>query len=364
MMVDIAETNVSDTSRKRGRPLKDWTARSMLVMPLPLAFMQNIIERPHRDADVIGRWLGTHGRREPMKEIAERYNVTSERCRQIVKRFGYDVLGGDKGIEAFLSSCRDATVEGPIPLDRLRTRKAFEGISTMPMILAHMLDVIRMIHPDRALPEIIRDRSGMVLLPTDKVTWDRALVMARRMVRLAEPGAVSGRLAGLLPHMSELHRNALIELAKAAGGPTGIEIGDIREGVRILLEDSAEPVTVSDIARKMEELTGTHPAENYVRNTASAVGVRIGRGLYTSEKNLGLTKDDCQAVIRIVLDAMAREPHDRQWRPSEFLDEIVTARADLPQINAEIVSYLLGGCDNVMAAGRMVFKLKTAASGS
>jgi hypothetical protein len=352
--VDIAPV---EATTKRGRPHKDWTARSMLAMPLPLAFVQHIIERPIRDADVIGRWLGTYGRREPLKEIAERYNVTSERCRQIVKRFGHDVLGGEEGIEKFLHICRDETVDGPVSFEQLRMHKELIGISTVPMIVVHMLDIIKMIHPLKDIPEISRDHSGIVLLPTDKTTWERAQVIAGRMVRLAGAESARERVAEMLPNLSVKHRDYLIDAARSSSSVRAM--GDVREAIRILLEDSPEPVTTTDIARRMQEITGVVPDYKYVRNTAAAVGVKIGRSLFTSEKNIGISKQESDIIQGLVLDIMKREPADTLWRPSEFLLAISEALPELRSLNAEILHHILGGNDDIQAAGRMVFRLRT-----
>lgn len=355
-IVDITDTAMPQ-KRGRGRPPKDWTARSMLVMPLPMAFVTNISERPQRDVDVIGRWLGTHGRRETLKEIGERYDISGERCRQIVKRFGLDVLGGEEGVETFIRICTEATANGPISLYKMKSWKAFESISMMPTVVIHMMDIVKMIHPEQRLPDIVMGRDAMEMLPTDKTTWERAQVITKRIVRLASSDAVEGRVAEMLPELSLKHRAFLIGEAKASNSNDVLQVGDIRKAVRILLEDSSEPVSVSEIARRMAQITGTTPAENYVRNTAAAVGIRIGRGLYTSERNLGLSRDDIEGVIGIVLETMKQDTSDREWRTSEFLDAVNATMPNRPKMTPELIAHILSGCDDVQSAGRMVFKL-------
>lgn len=365
-MIDATEQQtapqeaVQPAKRGRGRPRRDWSARSVLLMPLAAAFMENLVRKSQRDIDIIKRRLGMRGPRETLESLGTEYGLTREAMRQVVKRFSREVFGGQAGIDLFISACMQATIDGPVPLTALDgSHPLFEGLGENLQILEATFPLIEALSAEMQgnLPHI-REISGVAsLVPVPAKVWDEAVDDTTRILRLALPDASATRTEAMLAHLPAGTQQAVVEAARMEDA--GTEHGDIRTCVRLLLEDSPEPVSLKDIAIRVAEVTGSPVKLQRVVNVANRVGVRVARGRYTIPERVKMDADETDA-IRSATEAVLRAgPNGRQWHAQEIVARIAGAQGIRMDLTPEMLDFAIKGHGGVLSLGRMVYALDT-----
>jgi len=353
-----ADQNDLPQKRGRGRPRRDWSARSVLVMPLVRAFNGNLALKKDRDLDIIARRLGMDGQPETLESIGSGYGLTREAMRQVVKRFAREVLGGQEGVDLFLAACRKAGNEGPIPLDRVEgTDPLFAGIGGHTYVLGATFGLVEALDPATQgnLPHI-REISGIPsLVPVPAKVWEDAVDETTRILRLALPDASATRTVEILSHLPAATQEAVVKVASMED--TGTEHGDIQECVRLFLEDSKAPVSLKQIAARVAEVTGSEIKLQRVVNVANRVGVRVARGLYTVADRVAIDAEEIAAIRHLTVEFLVNGARGRQWHASEIVPLIRRRNGIRLDLTPELLAFALKDFAQVRSLGRMVFGL-------
>jgi len=353
-----AHHNDQPLKRGRGRPRRDWSARSVLVMPLVRAFNGNLALKKDRDLDIIARRLGMDGPAETLESIGSGYGLTREAMRQVVKRFAREVLGGQEGVDLFLAACRKAGNEGPIPLDRVEgTDPLFAGIGGHTYVLGATFGLVEALDPATQgnLPHI-REISGIPsLVPVPAKVWEEAVDETTRILRLALPDASATRTVEILSHLPAATQEAVVKVASMED--TGTEHGDIQECVRLFLEDSKAPVSLKQIAGRVAEVTGSEIKLQRVVNVANRVGVRVARGLYTVASRVEIGEDEIRAIRHLTIEFLVNGARGRQWHASEIVPLVAGRNGIRADLTPELLGFALKDSNAITSLGRMVYAL-------
>jgi len=346
--------------RGRGRPRRDWSARSILLMPLAEAFTDNLSRKSQRDIDIINRRLGMRGQRETLESLGVEYGLTREAMRQVVKRFAREVLGGQEGIDLFVSACKQAAGDGPVPLTGIEgSHPLFDGLGENLQILEATFPLVEALSAETQgnLPHI-REISGVAsLVPVPAKVWDEAVDDTTRILRLALPDASATRTEAMLAHLPAGTQQAVVEVARMER--TGTEHGDIQTCVRLLLEDSPEPVSLKDIAKRVAEVTGGPVKLQRVVNVANRVGVRVARGRYTIAGRVDLEETEVHAIRRAAESVLRAGPEGRQWHAQELVARIAGSQGIRMDLTPEMLGFALREYIGIQSLGRMVYALAT-----
>lgn len=356
MTVTVDPANEAPARRGRGRPHRDWTVNSVTELPLVASFEKNFSRKSVRDQGIIARRLGMGRDRETLEAIGRDFGLTREAMRQIVKRFAKEIFVDENGVSMLMSACEAAAAAGPIPVTDLDGKDSiFEGLYANPAILAPALCLVDALIPDRVVPHI-RDIAGVVtLVPLRKGEWEHAVDDAARILRLAIPESSMTRAEAALAHLPEGTKEAVVKVAEQGIGIA--RHGDIHACVRLFLEDASGPVTLRQIADRVEQVIGEEVRLHRIVTVANRVGVRVARGVYTTQARVDLSPEEVEGIRTAVVGIMRDGPADRQWHASEFIPPLAERDDVRGGLTTDLIAFALKDSTEVRSLGRSIFGL-------
>ncbi|OFX00506.1 MAG: hypothetical protein A3E78_09700 [Alphaproteobacteria bacterium RIFCSPHIGHO2_12_FULL_63_12] len=320
-----------------------------------------------RAADVLMRRMGLGCTPETLQTIADAYNLTRERIRQIevraVQRLIKECYWDD-----LLEVKLDALLKNrhfPLPLLGIEAVDAwFGGVASLPNAVRYILDnfcngrvaLVRILGVEylgfltedewkRALREA---RRALSMGSVDAWTREhcRATVMTLIPERAAEFRELLWEQAAVLCHFSEGSDSDAILLSYGRGAEQVVEA---------VLHDADAPLHYTEIARRVGERGSREIDIRRVHNAAAEVGILLGPGTYGVEKHLAVSEDVAEAIRDEAERLMGAGLNGRQWHTAEIRLSLLGSGTIDDSVNKYVIDYLLRDVAGLRRLGRMTW---------
>lgn len=323
---------------------------------------------------VSSRLENTHGKRGTLQEIADEFDITRERVRQIEKK-------------AVARLCKSGilAVEGVATIrltanggaDLLSTLEASErwlaGITEYQWVLETLLET----HSIDGLTLVKHQGLPYLVCATD-AEWKGALYRAGTAVAamLGNQEGVDIETVGAvirahfpinLPAAAQLARSIVLEHALVATAPNGTTFVVATEPstaglIHAVLVESNRPLHFSEIWERLQARSRSDRDIRTVQNACMrTAGVYLlGRGTYGLARHVGLSKAQQLDLAAFLGATVHAESPDRQWHASELLDLALEGTPNVPpETSVYEIAYVLDlHCDSISSLGRLVYQLK------
>jgi hypothetical protein len=277
--------------------------------------------------------MGLDGPSETLQQIADDYNITRERIRQLearsVKKLIQEEYWDDLLSRKLLLLLQDR--DAPLPVMGIEGADPwFVGISNYPEALKYLLD--NLCEGDISVLSI-DGVDYFSRLSQDE--WAETLAEAGRLLEGATKEKWSEErcrslVAGLLPERACEFRDLLWEDASrlchfsdTEDGRTLTSYGrGVEQLVEAVLHSADRPHHFSEIASLAAARAGRDVDIRRAHNAAATVGLLMGRGVYGVERHLPLNADQMLALGIGAENIVHLGPDGRQWHTSEILEAL------------------------------------------
>lgn len=320
-----------------------------------------------RERDILTRRMGLGRPSETLQTIADDYDITRERVRQIeskiVKRLIRDAHWDD-----FLTGKLETLLIGrefPLPVLGIEAvDRWFAGVSEWPETLRYILT------------NFCGDRVGLVRIDgidyfgfLQQLEWEAALGEASRILSYGanENWDEDHCKAVISPLIKESGREfRKLFWQKAAKHCHFAENGD---GQRILVAygrgadhvveavlcDSERPLHYSEIAERASERHGGPVDVRRAHSAAAAVGILLGPGTYGLDRHLDLSAEDSNLIREEAESVILAGPRGRQWHAAEIVSALAEREIPTAPFDKYKLDFLLRGSQAVQRLGRMTW---------
>ncbi|MHC2621506.1 RNA polymerase sigma factor (sigma-70 family) [Bradyrhizobium huanghuaihaiense] len=323
---------------------------------------------PERERDILQRRIGLLGASETLQQIADNYNITRERVRQIesktLQKLVRGAIWGDVLENKLQALLHDRSY--PLPVKGIEAADSwFEGIGEFSDVLHYILT------------NFCGDGIGIVSVDgveyfarMDQARWDAALSEARRLLESGVGKAwteencralVGNLLSETSREFRELLWDKVVGLCHFSTDLSGSFLASFGRGVEQIVEavlsESDEPLHFSTISALAADRSGRPVDIRRAHNAAAAVGYLLGRGTYGVERHLP-KPEVLQKVSEEAEEVISLGAPGRQWHASEILSSIVERQADgslPPELDKYIVDIALQKSGNLKRLGRQVW---------
>ncbi len=331
-------------------------------------FQKSFSQLNQRESDVLARRMGLFGPVETLQTIADDYDLTRERIRQIETKAVRRLIKSPHLIPLLTSKLQALLIDRSYPLPILGVEaidKWFLGLSKSSSALPYLLNYVC----DSRIGNIRID--GVDYLGFLKQEgWEAALFEAERIL---DSGAgqewseedCRSLVASQIDDASKEFRRPLWDTASRL-----CHFADLPGGKRVLvaygrgaeriveaiLSDSDKPLHYTEIAERVSRRLGHEVDVRRAHNAARVVGILLEPGTYGSERHITVTPEDADLLREETEDCVLSGPRDRQWHTSELLavlTERVTPAA--ANINKYVLDYLLRKSTVIASLGRMTW---------
>ncbi len=331
------------------------------------AIQRSLQDSPERERDIVFRRMGLFSSSETLQQIADGYNITRERVRQLenktVKHMVRTEYWDDLLTLKLDQILRDRNF--PIPVSGIEAIDAwFEGISergdALQYILENVCDVkVRVI--------CINGVDYFSLLDQEK--WEQAVREAKGILSAGAGKDWSKEhcealVSGLVPEDAREFRSFLWDeaskLCHFAVDDTGQEVlttygRGAEQSIQAILMSSERPLHFTEIAEIATKTTGREVDVRRAHHAAAEVGLLFGRGTYGVDRHLPLTMDEMDSLAESALEIVQAGPDARQWHTNEILSVLSEQGQASDKVDKYILDLALhrsGGLDRL---GRMVW---------
>ncbi len=320
-----------------------------------------------RQRDILTRRMGLGRASQTLQTIADDYDITRERVRQIESKVVKRLIG-EAYWDDLLSGKLDTLLSGrefPLPVLGVEAvDKWFVGVSEWP-------DALRYI-----LTNFCGDRVGIVQIDgidylgvLQQADWDIALGEANRILNYG-----SGE------KWTEIHCKAVIEplIKESAREFRGLfwdkakkhcHFAEDKNGQRVLvaygrgadqvveavLSDAESPLHYSEIAERASVRQGRPIDVRRAHNAAATVGILLGRGTYGLEKHIDLSSEDANLLREEAESVVFSGPKGRQWHSAEIFSALLEREAPIASLDKYKVDFLLRQSRALQRLGRMTW---------
>lgn len=320
-----------------------------------------------RERDILTRRMGLGRPPETLQTIADDYDITRERIRQIenkiVKRLIREAYWDD-----LLSGKLDALLLGrefPLPVLGVEAvDKWFAGVSEWPEALRYILT------------NFCGDRVGIVQIDgvdyfgfLQQVEWETALGEAGRILSYGarEKWAEDHCKAVVSPlikeharefrglfyekaakhcHFAENDKGQRVLIAYGRGADQVVEA---------VLSDADRPLHYSEIAERASERQGRQIDVRRAHNAAAAVGILLAPGTYGLEKHLSLAAEESSLIREEAEGVVLSGPTGRQWHSAEIFAALLERDIATESLSKYVVDFVLRGSGALRRLGRMTW---------
>ncbi len=295
---------------------------------------RSLLLLPDRERDILIRRLGFETPPETLRQIAEDYDVTGERIRQIEVRakqkwiypsYWYNFLG--HRIARLLIGRRF-----PLPMTGAEAVDSwFEGMSSH---LEFFKKIVQMACKDRI--HFIEIDGLFYFSLMDQSLWERTVSKAAEFLSSGAGRGWSENYACAIVH--SVLQDAALEFApllwdkvsrlchfSASRGGSRIFTSYGRGAeplVEAILAESDTPLHYTEIARRAGSRGKKRPSLRTVYNAAAKVGFLFGPGIYGLARHVPLSDQQISRIRIEVADIVCPEASGRQWYGFEILSEL------------------------------------------
>ena len=320
-----------------------------------------------RERDILTRRMGLGRLSETLQTIADDYDITRERIRQIeskiIKRLIREAYWDD-----LLTGKLDALLVGrefPLPVLGVEAvDKWFAGVSEWP-------DALRYI-----LTNFCGDRVGIVQI--DGVDYFGFLQQSDWEVAIGEASRILNYGAG--EKWTEDHCKAVIDplIKENAREFRGLffekaakhcHFAEDETGQRILvaygrgadqvveavLSDAERPLHYSEIAERASARQGRPIDVRRAHSAAATVGILLARGTYGLEKHVDLSIEDSDLIREEAESVVLAGPKGRQWHSAEIFSALLERDVPAASLDKYKVDFLLRQSTALQRLGRMTW---------
>lgn len=331
------------------------------------AIQSSLQDRSERERDIVFRRMGLISPSETLQQIADGYNLTRERVRQLESK-AVKLMVRTEYWDDLLALKLNQILDDrdyPIPVRGIEAIDPwFEGISergdTLRYILENVCDVnVRVITIDgvdyfssldqEKWEKTVRDAKGILSAGVDK-NWSRqhcqALVDGLIPENAKEFRAFLWEEAAKLCHfvLDESDQEVLTAYGRGA-----------EQSILAVLMSSDRPLHFTELAEIATQTTGREIDVRRAHHAAAEVGLLLGRGTFGVDRHLPLTKDEMENLAEIAIEIVQTGPHGRQWHTNEILSIISEQGQFSEKVDKYILDVALQRSEALERLGRMVW---------
>ncbi len=287
-----------------------------------------------REREIVLSRMGYGETSKTLGGLGVEYGVTRERIRQIEQRVIDPIRLGEACGDLMRSRLNTVLRkrDTPLPLSDLeRADDWFRGVSEHPDMAEYLVE--------KLCPKafnVISVADVKYISRLDQNIWDETVRDGRNLLRnsvglILPEDECRRQVASLLPATARELEPLLWTEASRYCHFSGLRnprvltsYGRGREHlVRVILEDSPEPVHAREVSRKLAETLGREFGFSRVQAALSASGVLLGKGTFGTREHIPLSDAALKKAAEIASKAVnKRGARGRQWHAQELLREI------------------------------------------
>jgi hypothetical protein len=318
--------------------------------------------------DILSRRMGLSRKPETLQEIANTYGITRERIRQIEAKHVRRIIREERWDDLLTAKIQALLADRQYPLPVLGLEVVdgwFAGVSTEVEALRYTLE------------SFCDGRASMLQIGAVEYIgfltqgeWQSALAEAQRALLYAsDNGATESDLRRILdpiiPEKAREFRGLLWEEATRNCHFSMNDEGErvlvahgrgVDHAVQAILFDAERPLHYTEIAERVSERLNKNVEVRRAHNAAAAVGILMGRGVYGSEKHLGLMPDQIANIAEEASSVILNGPEGKQWHAAEVLAVLTERGVIAENLDKYAVDYCLRSAKGLQRLGRMAWR--------
>lgn len=339
--------------------------RDANLHPLRLEIHRTLGTLEEREREILTRRMGFERPQETLQSIAEYFDLTRERIRQIEAKVIKTVIRDASWDDLLTGKLGGLLSDREYPLPVLGIDAAdpwFQGFGARADTLGYLIS------------NFCRGSCGIItvdgidyLSHIQQTDWDAAVYEASRALEF------SAGKGWTKSHCQALVRPILREEAKefrallwqkaadrchftrsASGDLILTSFGrSIEQIVEAVLADAEQPLHYSEIATRAEARAAREVDARTVYNAAASVGILLGPGTYGARRHIDVV--DIDAVRQAAENIILRGVIDRQWHASEILLTLQSRGQAPADMDKYVLDYILSLSSALRSLGRMVW---------
>ncbi len=323
-----------------------------------------------RERDILLRRMGLGCTPETLISVGKDYNITRERVRQIEAKSTKRILRQESWDDVLVAKLGRvlANRDYPLPIMGLEAVDPwFVGIAEEASAFSYLVENFC---GGRVSITTIDGIDYIGYLKDEN--WQSALAEGKKILNYAsgknwDEMHVQALLAPALPERAREFRGLLWEnLSKRCQFSTGsdgvrtfISFGQAAENlVEAILAEAETPLHYSEIAIRLESRFGRQFDIRRVHKAAGTVGILVGRGIFGSEKHLGVEPADLEKLSEAASDIILDGPEAKQWHSAELLGDLIDLGFSSEYLNKYVLDYALRKSRNLNRLGRMTWSAR------
>ena len=328
---------------------------------------KSLLSFSDRDRDIIVSRLGFETPEETLQEVADRYEVSRERIRQIEKKVIQRWIRESIWDDIFDQKISMLLIGRgyPLPVAGVEAVDAwFEGISSHIKFISNIIDIIC---KDRIF--IIEIDKIKYFSLMSKIIWNRIVSEASSTLSSGVGQKWSEEYArslvqGLLPDTAKefgtLLWDKLSPTCHFTSQSDGTNVltsfgGGAEHIVEAILSEADKPLHYTEIAERASDRNQSIELRRAL-SAASSVGLLFDRGTYGLKSHIPLSESQLARIQSDAEDIIKKGPPGRQWHASEILTEIKNrASSDIQGLDKYILEITLTESTILRSLGRMTW---------
>lgn len=321
-----------------------------------------------RERDILVRRMGLGCRAETLQGLADHYNITRERIRQIEATAIKRVIRQENWDDVMAAKMERLLVDRDYPLPVLGLEAVdawFSGVSEERDAFCYLLDNFC---GNRV--SIVEIAGVQYIGFLGQNEWQEALSQGTRILKYAgdknwSEEHVRSLLHPALPDRAREFRSLLwAELSKQchfSAGENGQKVlasfgRGVEAAVEAVLADADTPMHYSEIAERVASRLSKAIDIRRAHSAAANVGILLGRGVFGAEKHLNTSPRDLERIADEASAIILNGPDGKQWHSAEILAGLIECGFAGEHLNKYVVDYALRRSSGLTRLGRMAWK--------
>lgn len=337
------------------------------VESLRAALDRTFVDLQMRERDILTRRMGYGRPPETLQSIADDYEITRERVRQIESKV-IDKIVREAYWDDLLAKKLNALLIGrefPLPVLGIEAADSwFVGVAQWSGALSYILDNfcagdVTIIRIDGI------DYFGFLT----QLEWEMALAEAARLLKFGagekwSEDFAATMIGSLIKEQAKEFRGIFFEIACRLGHFVANEAGvrvlisygrGADQAVAAVLSEAESPLHYSEIASRASERQGRTIDSRRAHSSAAAVGILLGRGTYGAARHVGCTLEELDRAREEAERFILAGPAHRQWHCSEILSALIEGEVPIGHMTKYVIDFLLRGSRVLKNLGRMTW---------